>query len=176
MSLPPSLPRAVLTLVFLQAAALVAAPPRITEFMASNDGIVADEDGDYPDWIEIHNPNPTAIDLAGHSLTDDPSEPRQWVFPAGSVVRGGGYLVVFASGKNRTPSGAELHTNFELNAGGDYLSLLAPDGSSILTEFGSEVVPFPRQRPDISYGTGEASLKINLLGVKENIIYARRCY
>ncbi|MBB23148.1 MAG: hypothetical protein CMN04_09755 [Roseibacillus sp.] len=164
MSLPPSLPRAVLTLVFLQTAALMAAPPRITEFMASNDGIIADEDGDYPDWIEIHNPDPTAIDLAGHSLTDDPSEPRQWIFPAGSVVRGGGYLVVFASGKNRTPSGAELHTNFELNAGGDYLSLLAPDGSSILTEFGSEVVPFPRQRPDISYGTGEASLKINLLG------------
>ena len=164
MSLPPSLPRAVLTLVFLQAAALMAAPPRITEFMASNDGIIADEDGDYPDWIEIHNPDPTSIDLAGHSLTDDPSEPRQWVFPAGSVVRGGEYLVVFASGKNRTPSGAELHTNFELNAGGDYLSLLAPDGSSILTEFGSEVVPFPRQRPDISYGTGEASLKINLLG------------
>lgn len=167
----PSLPKAVLTLLLLHAAAVLTANPRISEFMASNDGIIADADGDFPDWIEIHNPEPVTLDLMGYSLTDDPEEPRKWVFPSGSVVRGGGYLVVFASGKNRSSPGAELHTNFEINAGGEYLSLVAPDGSTILTEFGSDIVPFPRQRTDISYGTGETSLKINLLGDHPDLRY-----
>ena len=114
----PSLPKAVLTLLLLHAAAVLTANPRISEFMASNDGIIADANGDFPDWIEIHNPEPVTLDLIGYSLTDDPEEPRKWVFPSGSVVRGGGYLVVFASGKNRSSPGAELHTNFEINAAG----------------------------------------------------------
>ncbi len=33
------------------------AAPLITEFMASNDSTLADEDGDFSDWIEIHNPD-----------------------------------------------------------------------------------------------------------------------
>ncbi|MEC9054437.1 MAG: lamin tail domain-containing protein, partial [Verrucomicrobiota bacterium] len=131
--------------------------------MASNDGIVADEDGDFPDWIEIHNPDPARIDLAGYFLTDNSSEPTKWTFPAGSYIAGGEYLLVFASGKNRGSSPAELHTNFQLDAGGEYLALIAPDGSTILAEFGSELVPFPRQRPDISYGTGESVLEFELL-------------
>ena len=30
----------------------------ITEFMAINSEVLQDEDGDYPDWIEIYNPTP----------------------------------------------------------------------------------------------------------------------
>ena len=41
----------------------------------------------------------------------------------------GQYLLVFASGKNRTNPSAPLHTNFKLSADDGYLALLAPDGS-----------------------------------------------
>lgn len=39
---------------------------RINEFMALNSTILADNDGDYSDWIELYNPIPMDINLAGH--------------------------------------------------------------------------------------------------------------
>ena len=61
----------------------------------------------------------------------------------------GGYLVVFASTKNRALPGSELHTNFSLSAGGEYLALVQPDGVTIATEFSTV---YPPQRSDVSYG------------------------
>ena len=48
--------------------------PVLSEFMASNDTKLPDEDGDFSDWIEIANMGITALDLAGHHLTDDEEE------------------------------------------------------------------------------------------------------
>jgi hypothetical protein len=90
---------------------------RINEFMALNGSTLADEDGEYPDWIEIYNAGTEAVPLLGWSLSDDPDLPRRWVFP--DVTLGsGGYLVVFASGKNRTTAGSQLHTSFNWAATG----------------------------------------------------------
>ena len=41
-----------------------------------------------------------------------------------------GYLVVFASNKNRTDPAGELHTNFRLSAAGGYLAL-RPSGAAV---------------------------------------------
>ncbi len=120
------------------------APPVITEIMARNDSVLLDEDGEASDWIEVHNPNPEPLSLADHHLSDDRLEPEQWTFPGAVTLPPFGYVVVFASGKNRL--GAELHTNFRLAGDGDYLSLAGPDG--VLQEFD----PFPRQLPDVAYG------------------------
>jgi len=121
----------------------------ISEFLASNaDGIV-DEDGDSSDWIELHNEDSVAVDLDGWCLTDQPDVPR-WCFPPLELAPGA-YLVVFASGKDRRDPLRELHADFELDAGGEYLALLAPDGS-IATEFAPA---FPGQRRDVSFGRGE---------------------
>ena len=35
----------------------------ISEFMADNAGFVRDQDGDAPDWIEIHNDSSVAVNL-----------------------------------------------------------------------------------------------------------------
>jgi hypothetical protein len=122
-----------------------ASPVRINEFMASNGQGLADEDGEYGDWIEIYNPGPDAANLDEWFLTDDPSILTKWEFPT-VTVPAGGYLVVFASGKNRnTP---KLHTNFSLDEGGEYLALVHKDGT-ILTEFNPT---YPSQRRDVSYG------------------------
>ena len=81
--------------------------PRINEFMASNDSGLKDEDGDFSDWIEIYNPDATAISLAGYYLTDNPQNLNKWKFPA-VTLNAGAYLVVFASGKDRAVAGADV--------------------------------------------------------------------
>lgn len=125
------------------------AEPVISEFMASNETTLVDEDGDFSDWIEILNPSDTPVDLDGYFLTDDAARLDRWIFP--SVVLGPGEsLVVFASDKNRKVG--ELHSNFRLAANGEYLALVAPDGVTAVSEF----APFyPPQFKDQSYGLGE---------------------
>jgi len=61
-----------------------------------------DEDGKYPDWIEIYNPGSDTVHLAGYSLTDDISAPSRWVFPNVSLAPGE-FKVVFCSGNDRKP-------------------------------------------------------------------------
>src|SRR6185369_17164059 len=90
-----------LCLIMLCALAWCAqASPVITEFTAENDGSLKDADGDPSDWIEIGNPDSTAVNLANWALTDDAGIPLKWRFPA-TTVAPGGILVVFASGKDR---------------------------------------------------------------------------
>ncbi|NQU23165.1 MAG: lamin tail domain-containing protein, partial [Candidatus Nealsonbacteria bacterium] len=55
--------------------------PLISEFMAVNNHTLADEDGDFSDWIEIHNPAATPIDLDGWYLTDKADNLTKWQFP-----------------------------------------------------------------------------------------------
>jgi hypothetical protein len=75
--------------------------PVINEVMSLNASTAADEDGDYPDWIELYNPGESAVELNGFGLSDDPEEPYKWVFP-GHTLDAGGYVLVFASGKDRS--------------------------------------------------------------------------
>src|SRR6185503_10628583 len=133
----------------LAASTSLALGPRISEFLAENHGGLRDEDGETSDWIEIQHSGADPINLQGWSLTDDPLDLRKWRFPA-VTLSPGGYLVVFASGKDRTAAGAPLHTNFKLDADGDYLALVDPSGVPA-TEFAPQ---YPRQREDISYGSG----------------------
>ena len=43
---------------------------RLNEIVSSNGDNLYDEDGDTPDWIELHNPTAEAIDIAGWYLSD----------------------------------------------------------------------------------------------------------
>jgi len=138
---------------------LLAGPLSITEFMADNTKTLKDKDGAYSDWIEINNNGPTAVNLNGYYLTDSASNLTEWRFPSVSVAAGG-YLVVFASDKNIT-TGPELHTNFKLGAGGDYLALVQPDGHTLVTEFTPQ---YPAQYEDVSYGYGQDILTKTLVG------------
>ena len=136
-------------------ATLRADAPQITEFMASNSDVLTLADGSSPDWIEIHNPGSSALDLEGWYLTDSSLELPKWTFPAGASIPPGGYLLVYASGDETLSSGSEYHTDFSLQDGGEYLTLVRPDGT-VQQEFSPE---YPRQYNDISYGlaTGGAS-------------------
>ena len=121
--------------------------PIINEIMAINDGTLADEEGTFADWLEIKNTGNAAIDLAGYYLTNDPAKLDQWSFPS-TILSPGQLQVVFASEKDRSVSGQQLHTNFNLNGDGQYLALVKPDGSTIVSQFDI----FPGQFADISFG------------------------
>ena len=123
--------------------------PELTEFLASNATVLADEDGEFSDWIEISNRNGFTIDLGGYFLSDDLTDLTKWAFPAGTMLAGESSLVVFASEKDR--SGSEFHTNFRLSASGEDLALVAPDGVTVISSFPS----YGEQFTDISFGIGD---------------------
>ena len=50
---------------------------RISEFMPVNDSGLRDADGEYSDWIEIHNPTPATINMGGWYLTDNATNKTQ---------------------------------------------------------------------------------------------------
>ena len=134
--------------VYLSAACLpITAQPTISEFLAENNSNITDQDGEHSDWIEIHNPSAESINLLGWSLTDDPEQLNQWIFPEINLPANG-YLIVFASGKDRRNPEEELHTNFSLSSDGEYLALVSPVDNNVVTEF-----DFSQQYEDISYGS-----------------------
>jgi len=124
--------------------------PVISEFLAANDSGLADEDGEFSDWVEIHNPGPSPVSLAGYHLTDNPSNLDKWSFPAVNLPSGG-YLVVFASGKNRVNPAGRLHADFQLSSDGEYLALVAPDGTNVVSAFAPS---YPPQFENESFGLG----------------------
>ncbi|MCK4913301.1 MAG: lamin tail domain-containing protein [Planctomycetes bacterium] len=122
-------------------------PLQITELVASNISGLADEDGNYCDWVEIYNRSHFDVNLDGWYLTDNAGDLTRWQFPA-VVLEPGEFLVVFASAKDRSTNPNELHTNFRLDRQGEYLALIKPDGETISSEYDE----FPLQFNDISYG------------------------
>jgi len=79
----------------------------INEVMASNASTLADEDGDFADWIELYNYGEEPINLEGFGLSDNYNSPYKWVFP-NVTIEPGHYLLVWASGKDRRPVQGEF--------------------------------------------------------------------
>ena len=126
-----------------------AGPLLISEIVPDNARTLADEDGSFPDWIEIYNPTAGAINLLGWHLTDNRTQLGKWTFPS-VILPANGYLVVFASGKDRTNDPTHLHTSFQLEANGEYLALVQPDGVTIASEY-----DVPPVKEDVSFGLAQ---------------------
>ncbi|HTH46907.1 MAG TPA: lamin tail domain-containing protein [Candidatus Limnocylindria bacterium] len=138
-------------------------PPglEISEFMADNQKGIRDEDGDRTDWIEIHNGAAETQPLTGWSLTDDAANLTKWQFPALTLAPNS-YLLVYASGKDRTNATAPLHTNFKLGSSGGYLALVSP-GGEVVSDFGPS---YPAQRADVSFGRATGASNVTGYFVK----------
>ena len=118
----------------------------VNEIMASNQYTLTDEDGDYPDWIELYNSSDRAVNLQGYLLSDDTDDPMQWILPD-LVIEPDEYLVIFASGKDRRdPDGDALHTSFPINMSEDVLYFRQPDGQII------DRIEVEDHLSDVSYG------------------------
>lgn len=139
----PSTPTAVSTLTAPRTASVV-----ISEVLARNVG-AHQVDGLFPDYIELRNYSSTAINISGTSLTDDPAVKLKHVFPAGTIIPAGGYLVVLA--ETPPPGATGTYTNFSLDGDGDAVYFHDPSGVLI------DSVLFGPQVADRSIGrTGPA--------------------
>jgi len=129
--------------------------------MASNDSALYDEDGESSDWIEIANPDNVAVDLQGYFLSNDQGDLSMWSLPA-VTLQPGGFLIVFASNKDRDVG--ELHTNFRLSKSGGFLALVEPDGQTIVSQYAD----YPEQFDDFSYGLAQTGSTTTSALVAEN--------
>ncbi|MDO4982526.1 MAG: CotH kinase family protein [Eubacteriales bacterium] len=84
----------------------------INELMVKNRATLTDEDGEFSDWIELHNVSDQTLELGGLTISDD--DEHGWEFPAMTLAPDA-YLLLFADGKDRV--GTALHTDFSLSKG-----------------------------------------------------------
>jgi len=121
-------------------------PVVINEFMASNATTKEDpdEDGEFPDWMELFNAGGADVDLSRMYLTDDLTEPMKWRIPAGLIIGAGEYVIFWADGDDGQ---GDTHTSYKLSADGEQIGLFDTDGVTLL-----DSVSFGRHETDISYG------------------------
>lgn len=121
----------------------------INEYMADNESVLYDSDGDYSDWVELLNAGGSDADVSGWFLSDDDGEPEKWAFPDGTVIPAGGYLVVFLSGKSKVTESGELHASFKLGSGDSELVLSNEKGKA------RDSAELMAPKTDVSCGRGE---------------------
>lgn len=99
----------------------------ISEFMEKNRAVIADEDGDFSDYIELYNSGAESVALKGWRISDNP-EQKGWKFPDVSIAPGE-YLLIFASNKEK--EGTEpLHADFAIS-GDEGVYLKDADGNLV---------------------------------------------
>lgn len=125
-------------------------PLVINEVLARNAAVEPpDPQGQYDDWIEIHNYGDEPIDIGGMYLTDDLERPTLWEIPVNqpenTTIEGRGYLVIWADG-DINDSG--LHASFDIDADeGDEVGFYDIDGHTLI-----DSIEFGAQATNVSYG------------------------
>jgi spore coat protein CotH len=104
----------------------------INEVLGLNHATLPDPQGDYDDWIELHNTADSAVDLSGCFLSASLSNPRKWRIPDGTVLASHGYLLVWADDDTTDTPG--LHANFKINKDGEAVYFFDTDarGNALL--------------------------------------------
>ena len=119
-------------------------PVLLSEVLARNDSAVP-VGAKFPDLVELYNPGPGTVSLAGLGLTDEADQPFKFTFPAGASIGAGQYLVLYAD-NDATPPG--FHLGFSLKGDGDELFLTSANGMTL------DSVVFGPQLADRSIGRG----------------------
>ena len=114
----------------------------INEFLASNTTVVADQNGEFDDWVELYNNTASDINLSGLYLSDDFLNPTKWAFPDTSIAAND-YLIVWV---DDDMSQQGLHTGFKLSSTGEELAIFDNSGNIL------DSVSFSGQATDITTG------------------------
>ncbi|MBL0103055.1 MAG: CotH kinase family protein [Bacteroidetes bacterium] len=122
-------------------------PPVINEVMASNTNSIADNYGQYDDWLEIYNPGGDTLDLAGMYLTDHLVLPTRFQIASGNdstKIAPHGYKIFWL---DDDASQGVLHTNFKLSTQFSMIALVGSDGETII-----DSIRFTNSLSDVSFG------------------------
>lgn len=115
----------------------------LNEMQSSNTSTLADNFGEYDDWVEIHNPTGDTIDIAGLVLKD---QVDTWAIPTGdpsTVLPPNGYFLLWADDQEAQ---GIFHTNFKLASGGEFLGLYQNDSVTVI-----DSITIPALSTDFSY-------------------------
>ncbi len=111
---------------------------RLNEWLGSNSVIVAG------DFVELYNPDPLPVNLAGFRLSQDfRNQPNQSPLPPLSFIAGSGFLHLLADGN---PAAGGDHLSFKISRIRDAITLLNPIGAVV-----DNVIVLPGN-PDVSQG------------------------
>ena len=141
----------------------------INELMASNTKSLADPQGQYEDWLELHNLSDKAVNLSGMYLTDKIDNLKKWAFPENTTIPAHGYLLVWLDEDGKAEVG--LHANFKLSRNGETVMLVDTDtrGNQVL-----DTVAFEKQEKDVALGrwpNGRGKLtQVQTTPGKENVL------
>ncbi|MEZ5083398.1 MAG: lamin tail domain-containing protein [Bacteroidales bacterium] len=100
----------------------------INEYSCSNLESFADNHGSYEDWIELYNTGTSSVNIGGYYLSDNPNDSTKWQFPDGISISAGGFIKIWASGRNIVEE-SNYHTNFKLTQTKDDPSILSDKSS-----------------------------------------------
>jgi hypothetical protein len=111
-------------------AALEPFPPVwINEVQAVNQAGPRDNLGERDPWIELANFGAAPVPLAGWYLSDNFTNLAQWPFPAGAVLAGGEFKLVWADAQAGQTTTTDWHTFFRLNPAGGVVVLSRLQGA-----------------------------------------------
>lgn len=94
----------------------------INELMAANTNSITDPQGEYEDWLELHNITDKPVVLTGMYLTDKVDNLKKWEFPEDTTIPARGYLIVWLDEDGKATDG--LHANFKLSRNGETVMLV----------------------------------------------------
>lgn len=118
-------------------------PLVINEIQSSNGDTYRDEYQEFDDWIELYNPNDTAVNINGYYLTDEPSKPTKYAINNDLMIPANGHVVIWCD--NQNDQGLN-HTNFNLDKFGDFIGFVSPSHNFI------DSLSFGAIYRDYSYG------------------------
>jgi hypothetical protein len=123
----------------------VGVPVALNEILASNHSFT-NANGATPDWIELYNTSTNPVNVADLSLSDDPNNPRKFVFAPGTTISANGFLLIYCD--NNTPASTN-NTGFNISANGASVMLFnsLSNGGGLI-----DSISFGLQAADYSIG------------------------
>lgn len=145
-------------------------PVVINELMASNSHFLADNFGDYDDWLELYNPNSNAVNLSGCRFEWNS---KTWTLPNETVIDANGYLLFWFDAEEYQ---GKNHTIGKIPNAVSLVYFRSPDGDII------DSLMYPATSSDYSFGrypNGTAGVLVfnhptplannNISGIQEEI-------
>ncbi|NOZ46126.1 MAG: T9SS type A sorting domain-containing protein [Chlorobi bacterium] len=118
----------------------------INEFMASNTKTIADNYGEFNDWIEIYNKSTEEVFLGNKYLTDDLTKPDKWQMPS-ITMPAGGFLLIWA---DKDEEQGYNHAGFKLSKSGEEIGIFEANNNDFIL---ISSVEFGAQQSDVSSGS-----------------------
>ncbi|HUM47082.1 MAG TPA: CotH kinase family protein, partial [Chitinophagales bacterium] len=120
-------------------------PLFINEFLAANNSVISDNNGEFADYVELYNAGTEPIYLGNKYLSDDFQDPSKWRLPA-VTLNGDEYILLWT---DNDPEQGFDHADFSLNADGEQIGLF----SSASEYFAAiDTFTFGLQAADVSVG------------------------